>query len=172
MPFGNRCNRIKKPVSSHENVSVLCVHFSKKIIDDFQQFFLRQLILNSISNSNFAHVFCLCTLKIQYLAVIQLSKFRCYAVWSCDFNNAGNVFINVSTKSLIFSSDSSVLSLSMVRNIWSSIWNACIHVMSDISSEKYKKSSPNERLSLDSRLSKESIIYRVKTTAVWVVIAS
>ena len=29
--------------------------------------------------SNFAHVFCLCTLKIQYLAVIQLSKFRCYA---------------------------------------------------------------------------------------------
>lgn len=30
--------------------------------------------------SNFAHIFCLCTLKIQYLAVIQLSKFRCYAV--------------------------------------------------------------------------------------------
>ena len=33
-----------------------------------------------ISNSNFAHRFCLCTLKIQYLAVIQLSKFCCYAV--------------------------------------------------------------------------------------------
>ena len=32
-----------------------------------------------IDNSNFAHVFCLCTLKIQYLAVIQLSQFRCYA---------------------------------------------------------------------------------------------
>ncbi len=31
-----------------------------------------------VINSNFAHVFCLCTLKIQYLAVIQLSKFRCY----------------------------------------------------------------------------------------------
>ena len=35
--------------------------------------------LAKINNSNFAHVFCLCTLKIQYLAVIQLSKFRCYA---------------------------------------------------------------------------------------------
>ena len=30
-------------------------------------------------NSNFAHRFCLCTLKIQYLAVIQLSKVCCYA---------------------------------------------------------------------------------------------
>ena len=29
--------------------------------------------------SNFAHRFCLCTLKIQYLAVIQLSKGCCYA---------------------------------------------------------------------------------------------
>lgn len=29
--------------------------------------------------SNFAHRFCLCTLKIQYLAVIQLSKVCCYA---------------------------------------------------------------------------------------------
>ena len=42
----------------------------------------------------------------------------------------------------------------------------------DISSEKYKKSSPSDRLSLDSRLSSDSIIYRVKTTAVCVVIAS
>ena len=32
-----------------------------------------------LKDSNFAHIFCLCTLKIQYLAVIQLSKFRCYA---------------------------------------------------------------------------------------------
>lgn len=32
-----------------------------------------------INNSNFAHRFCLCTLKIQYLAVIQLSKVCCYA---------------------------------------------------------------------------------------------
>ena len=31
------------------------------------------------NNSNFAHRFCLCTLKIQYLAVIQLSKVCCYA---------------------------------------------------------------------------------------------
>lgn len=30
-------------------------------------------------DSNFAHRFCLCTLKIQYLAVIQLSKVCCYA---------------------------------------------------------------------------------------------
>ena len=29
-----------------------------------------------INNSNFAHDFYLCTLKIQYLAVIQLSMFR------------------------------------------------------------------------------------------------
>ena len=123
-------------------------------------------------NSNFAHIFRLCTLKIQYMAIIQLLKFRCYAVWSCDFNNAGNVFINVSTSSLIFSSDSSVSSLSMVRNIWSSIWNACIHVMSDISSAKYTNSSPSERLSFDSLFSMDSIIYLVKTTAVWAVIAS
>ena len=32
-----------------------------------------------IIDSNFAHRFCLCTLKIQYLAVIQLSKVCCYA---------------------------------------------------------------------------------------------
>ena len=32
-----------------------------------------------LSDSNFAHRFCLCTLKIQYLAVIQLSKVCCYA---------------------------------------------------------------------------------------------
>ena len=37
-------------------------------------------IIEYLINSNFAHIFCLCTLKIQYLAVIQLSKFRCYAV--------------------------------------------------------------------------------------------
>lgn len=30
---------------------------------------------NKINNSNFAHRFCLCTLKIQYLAGIRLSKF-------------------------------------------------------------------------------------------------
>ena len=30
----------------------------------------------STNNSNFAHKFLLCTLKIQYLAVIQLSMFR------------------------------------------------------------------------------------------------
>ena len=39
-------------------------------------------------------------------------------------------------------------------------------------SEKYKKSSPSDRLSLDSQLSSDSIIYRVKTTAVCAVIAS
>ena len=33
-----------------------------------------------VINSNFAHIFYLCTLKIQYLAVIQLSKFHFYAV--------------------------------------------------------------------------------------------
>jgi len=32
-----------------------------------------------INYSNFAHRFSLCTLKIQYLAVIQLSKSSCYA---------------------------------------------------------------------------------------------
>ena len=32
-----------------------------------------------VYNSNFAHDFYLCTLKIQYLAVIQLSMFRLYA---------------------------------------------------------------------------------------------
>ena len=32
-----------------------------------------------VNNSNFAHDFYLCTLKIQYLAVIQLSMFRLYA---------------------------------------------------------------------------------------------
>ena len=42
----------------------------------------------------------------------------------------------------------------------------------DISSEKYKKSSPRERLSLDSRLSSDNIMYRVKTTAVCAVIVS
>ena len=36
-------------------------------------------LLAIIDNSNFAHRFCLCTLKIQYLAVIQLSKVCCYA---------------------------------------------------------------------------------------------
>ena len=30
----------------------------------------------SVFNSNFAHRFCLCTLKIQYLAGIRLSKFH------------------------------------------------------------------------------------------------
>ena len=35
--------------------------------------------------------------------------------------------------------------------------------MSDISSEKYKKSSPRDRSSSDSRLSRDNIIYRVKT---------
>ena len=50
--------------------------------------------------------------------------------------------------------------------------NVAIHVISDISSEKYRKSSPRDRLSLDSLLSSESIIYRVKTTAVCAVIAS
>ena len=33
-----------------------------------------------VTISNFAHIFYLCTLKIQYLAVIQLSKFHFYAV--------------------------------------------------------------------------------------------
>ena len=32
-----------------------------------------------LNASNFAHRFSLCTLKIQYLAVIQLSKSSCYA---------------------------------------------------------------------------------------------
>ena len=32
-----------------------------------------------LNDSNFAHRFSLCTLKIQYLAVIQLSKSSCYA---------------------------------------------------------------------------------------------
>jgi hypothetical protein len=36
-------------------------------------------LAENYSNSNFAHRFCLCTLKIQYLAVIQLSKVCCYA---------------------------------------------------------------------------------------------
>ena len=43
---------------------------------------LQYLIPNdsvSVKYSNFAHRFCLCTLKIQYLAVIQLSKVCCYA---------------------------------------------------------------------------------------------
>ena len=41
---------------------------------------LRQLFKSLCDiNSNFAHRFCLCTLKIQYLAVIQLSKVCCYA---------------------------------------------------------------------------------------------
>lgn len=40
---------------------------------------MEDAIHQCIYDSNFAHVFCLCTLKIQYLAVIQLSKFRCYA---------------------------------------------------------------------------------------------
>ena len=35
------------------------------------KYFLKQ----KIRNSNFAHRFCLCTLKIQYLAGIRLSKF-------------------------------------------------------------------------------------------------
>lgn len=35
--------------------------------------------LVNVKYSNFAHRFCLCTLKIQYLAVIQLSKVCCYA---------------------------------------------------------------------------------------------
>ncbi len=39
-------------------------------------------------------------------------------------------------------------------------------MISDISSEKYRKSSPSERLSLHSLLSSDNIIYRVKTTAV------
>ena len=41
---------------------------------------IEEQISDFLINSNFAHRFCLCTLKIQYLAVIQLSKFRCYAV--------------------------------------------------------------------------------------------
>ncbi len=47
-----------------------------------------------------------------------------------------------------------------------------IHVISDTSSVKYKKISPRERVSFASRLSSDSIIYRVKTTAVCAVIAS
>ena len=70
--------------------------------------------------SNFAHSFCLCTLKIQHLTGIQSLKlplFRPYAARSCVFNKTGNVSINASTNSLIVSSVSSVLSLSMARNI-------------------------------------------------------
>lgn len=37
-------------------------------------------------------------------------------------------------------------------------------MISDISSEKYKKSSPRDRSSFDSRFSRDNIIYRVKTT--------
>ena len=38
---------------------------------------IKQLILEGkIYNSNFAYRFCLCTLKIQYLAGIRLSKFH------------------------------------------------------------------------------------------------
>ena len=49
-------------------------------IDDLDKLCKKTIInSNMINYSNFAHVFCLCTLKIQYLAVIQLSKFRCYA---------------------------------------------------------------------------------------------
>ena len=90
-----------------------------------------------------------------------------YAAWRLDFNIAGIVFINVSTSSSSYSADSSTVSERIVRNIWSSIWNTCIHVMPDISSEKYKKSSLRERLSLDSQLSKDNDMYRVKTTVVW-----
>ena len=34
------------------------------------------IIYDIVNNSNFAHRFCLCTLKIQYLAGIRLSKFH------------------------------------------------------------------------------------------------
>ncbi len=76
--------------------------------------------IDLLSNSNFAHSFCLCTLKIQHLTGIQSLKlplFRPYAARSCVFNKTGNVSINASTNSLIVSSVSSVLSLSMARNI-------------------------------------------------------
>ncbi len=52
-----------------EKSNILCIPFEQKY---FQQYM-------KIYNSNFAHRFCLCTLKIQYLAVIQLSKVCCYA---------------------------------------------------------------------------------------------
>ena len=71
-------------------------------------------------------------------------KFLTYAACSRDFSTIGSVLINASTNSSVFSSDISVLSASMVRNISSSIWNACIHVISVISFVNYLSISPME----------------------------
>ena len=74
-------------------------------------------VLITVLNSNFAHKFYLCTLKIQYLAVIPLSMFSFYTACNWVFNITGSAFINASTNSLIFSSDNSVFSSNIVRNI-------------------------------------------------------
>ena len=81
-----------------------------------------------------------------------------YVAQSRLFKSDGSVSRKLSTSSLIFSSVSSAVSDKVLRNRCSSICNACSYVMSAISSEIYKKSSPSDRISLDSRLSSESIL--------------
>ena len=61
--------------SCNMDFSITCYSSSEELLADFTPHKYSILFIDS----NFAHVFCLCTLKIQYLAVIQLSKFRCYA---------------------------------------------------------------------------------------------
>ncbi len=55
-------------------VNCLCSVFVVKCMKE-----ITKATIDKINYSNFAHRFCLYTLKIQYLAVIQLSKVCCYA---------------------------------------------------------------------------------------------
>ena len=73
-----------KTACAHEHVTKLCQILN--VSADYLYFGVERELneeksteLDKIINSNFAHRFQLCTLKIQYLAVIQLSKFSSYA---------------------------------------------------------------------------------------------
>ena len=72
-----------KKGNSQEKLAEYC-GVSKSAVSKWEQGISRPSIyqfpqIADFYNSNFAHRFCLCTLKIQYLAVIQLSKVCCYA---------------------------------------------------------------------------------------------
>lgn len=62
----------EKEVNGKEKNTIIDKILSYEILSDEE-------IEQYVNDSNFAHRFCLCTLKIQYLAVIQLSKVCCYA---------------------------------------------------------------------------------------------
>lgn len=137
------------------------------VYNSFQHYPITRFLYNNLMTSFLPLIFHMDYFKnlyssIEFLSIAQTSHIDfAYTPWK--FNVWKLFGIHKCLHQLInFLSNSYICSVSMILNIWSLIWNFCIHVMSDSSSQKYRSNSPKDHSSFNSPFSNDSTLYQVK----------